>query len=109
MMNISKMSQTEIDKVKIELHTTKNMVLQLLKESQEYRNSEKALTEEFYKRYYGVSTIHDLLNPGVPNIRTVVRCRATIQNTYGLYQADPEVLEARDYRKVAHKQFVKGQ
>jgi len=93
-------TQTEIKKVS-------DIVLKLLKEDVRCRNDDKWLTYRVMRHFTKIYIPFEDFKK-IPAFETVKRCRANIQNKYGLYlPTEPEVLKKRGHREIIFKEEFK--
>jgi hypothetical protein len=89
---------------KSELNSVKKLVLQVLEQYPETRNSDNKLYIQCAKEL-GAKTLDDLLNIKL-NIITLHKTRQVIQNKFGMYLPDKEVAKARYERQLEFRDWI---
>ena len=88
----------------MELHHVKTQVEYTLQNYPETRNNDKLLQVIVLKNFYGVESIDDILEPKIPSLESIRRCRQTIQSE-GKYESNKKIKEARQEMEETYRQF----
>jgi hypothetical protein len=89
---------------KTELNSVKKLVLSVLEQYPETRNSDNKLYIQCAKEL-GAKTIDDLMEIKL-NLISVHKCRQVIQNKLGKFLPDKEVAEVRAERQLSFKDWM---
>jgi hypothetical protein len=89
---------------KSELNSVKKLVLRVLEQYPETRNSDNKLYIQCAKEL-GAKTIDDLMEINL-NLITLHKTRQKIQNGLGMFLPDKEVAEVRAERQLSFKEWM---
>jgi len=90
--------------INIEFTGLKGLIMDVLKECPNTRNSDTLLYVECSRRM-GAKSLDDLVNIGL-NMVSVHKTRQIVQNKLGLYPPLEEVLDVRKQRKVEIQKYM---
>jgi hypothetical protein len=87
------------------LNKVKSQVEYMLNKYPKTRDNDKLLQVLILKEFYGVETIDDILNPKVPSLESIRRCRQKFQSQ-GKYESTKSVYDARQQLEETYRQFA---
>jgi len=87
------------------LNKVKSQVEYMLNKYPETRDNDKLLQVLILKKFYGVQNIDDILNPKVPSLESIRRCRQKFQSQ-GKYESTKSVYNARLQLEETYRQFA---
>ena len=98
----------------MELHTTKNIVFNLLKENEKLRDDDDLLIIEVYKKLnpfissYGFETVlKERKQNGLPSFEAIRRSRAKIQAEYPELKGSERIQREREQAEYKYRDFAK--
>ncbi|HBJ2602753.1 hypothetical protein ACLD43_18650 [Clostridium botulinum] len=87
------------------LNKVKSQVEYILNKYPQSRDSDKILQVLILKEFYGVKNIDDILNPKVPSLESIRRCRQKLQSE-GKYKSSKSVYSTRLQLEETYRQFA---
>ena len=98
----------------MELHTTKNIVFNLLKENEKLRDDDDLLIIEVYRKInpfissYGFETVlKNRKKDGLPSFEAIRRSRAKIQAEHPELKGSERIQRERDHAEYKYRDFAK--